>query len=289
MNERANLSEITPGMPVFDALGAAVGPVESSSGEHFRVAGQELPASAIARIAEGAVHLHVARAVIGATSTEQVGATVINERIVPRDEDRVVVPLAEERLAVGKREVEIGEVLIRKRVVREERMVPTVFRREEVEIIRRGPGERWAPGAEFEGASITRIPLQGWEPVMATEAVTTREIIIEKARIAEEGHVTGTIRREHAEVDERYARVRPALEQQFAAGQGQSARSFAEAEPHVRAGFHAGNDPRYAGRDFTEVEPAVRQDYAATNQHDDDAWEHLRQEIRAGYEAARRQ
>lgn len=290
MNERANLDRLTPGMAAFDALGAPVGTVEVVGAGTFRVAGQELPTSAIDRIDTAGVHLHLARTVLGATSTQ----AAVGERSTAWDDDRLVIPLAEERLHVGTREVELGEVLIRKRVVTEEQLVPVTFRREEVEIIRRAPGEDWPPGTPLADAAITRIPLQGWDPVIGTEAVITREVVVEKARVAEDGQITGTIRREHATVDERYAQVRPALEREFhaaqtTAGAGATPRTFAEAEPHYRAGFQAGSDPRYAGRDFAEVESAVRGEYDTAGQHDDDAWARLRQEIRAGYEAVGRQ
>lgn len=285
MNERANLDGLTPGMPVFDALGAAVGPVETIGSETFRVAGQELPASAIARVERDGVYLHLARAVLGAAQAGEGTTAGAGERIV--------IPLAEERISVDTREIALGEVIIRKRVVEEKRMVPTTFRREEVEVVRRGPGENWPLGEMADGAEITRIPIRSWEPIVGTEAFVDREVIIEKARVAEEGQVVGTVRREQVTVDDRYAQARPVLEREFAAAQaatapGTSARDFTEAEPHYRAGFRAGSDPRYAGRDFAEVEPAIRRGYDTTNKYSDDAWARLRQEIRAGYEAARR-
>jgi stress response protein YsnF len=51
--------------------------------------------------------------------------------------ERIVIPLAEERLAVGTRQVDLGEVEIRKRVVEETVMQPVIVRREVVEIVRR--------------------------------------------------------------------------------------------------------------------------------------------------------
>ena len=78
------------------------------------------------------------------------------------------MPLAEERLTVGTRQVQIGEVTIDKRVVEEQVMVPVIVRREEIEIIRRAPGE---PREEIDDPSVVeviRIPLRGEEPVIDT-------------------------------------------------------------------------------------------------------------------------
>lgn len=209
MNERAKLDRLTPGMAAFDALGAPLGTVEAIGAETFRLAGQDVPASAIDRIDGEAVHLHLARASADhasglAAEAREYSAT--GARVVTREDDRIVVPLAEERLAVDTREVELGEVIIRKRVVEEERLVPVIFRREEIEVIRREPGAPWPLDSAPDDATITRIPLQGWEPVVSTEAIVTREVVIEKARVAEDGHATGTIRRERAIVDEQIDR-----------------------------------------------------------------------------------
>jgi uncharacterized protein (TIGR02271 family) len=297
MNERANLDQLKPGMAAFDALGAPLGTVEAIGTTSFQLAGQEVPASAIDRIDGEAVYLHLARAggdresgVVAATASDRFAA---QDQIIYRDEERIVVPLAEERLRVETREVAQGEILIRKRVIEEERLVPVIFRREEVEIVRRGPGEAWPLDLPADDPTITRIPIHGWEPVVGTEAFVTREVVVEKTRVAEEGHATGTVRRERATVDERYAQVRPQLEQEFSVAQravpgGEATRTFAEAEPHYRAGFEVGSDPQYAGRDFSEVESAVQQDYESAGRHGDDGWTRLRQEIRAGFEAARR-
>jgi uncharacterized protein (TIGR02271 family) len=287
MDERAQLAGVGPGMSVFDAQGEPLGPVEALGDGTFRVAGRDLPASAIARVAGGAAHLHLARAVLGAATDRRVVDTS-GERVAAPAGERIVVPLAEERLAIATREVDQGEVLIRKRVIEEERLVPVVHRREEVAIVRREAGEDWPLDLAPDDAAITRIPIRGWEPVVGTEATVARQVVVEKARVAEDGHATGTVRRERATVDERYARARPALEQAFHAAQGRAGRRFAEAEPHVRAGFHAAHDERHAGRAFAAVESAVRQEYDPTNRHDDDAWRRLREEIRIGYEAARR-
>jgi len=279
MSAHVGHDEITPGTPVFDAAGAALGPVESSDATNLYVLDRAIPLSAIARTDPSGIHLHLSRAALHAgAATEQAAAT-----------GRIVVSLAEERLTIDTREVDLGEVIIRKRTIEEERMVPVVFRREEVEIIRREPGESWSPGDTLAAnTEITRIPIRGREAIVGTQAFVAREVVIDKARITEEGHVTGTVRREHVTVEERYAQARPNLEREFIAGRGETDRTFAEAEPQYRAGFNVGSDPRYAGRDFSEIEPAVRQEYGATDQDGGDGWELLRREIRGGFEAARR-
>jgi len=65
----------------------------------------------------------------------------------------LVVPVAEERLAVGTREVNLGEVEIRKRVVEETIMQPVTVRREVVEVVQRD-----AAGREIGAQEIDPTP-----------------------------------------------------------------------------------------------------------------------------------
>jgi hypothetical protein len=90
------------------------------------------------------------------------------------------------------------------------------------------------------------------------------------------------------DVDENWNRDRNAFEEHFGqrrAGMGTAAdtRTFADAEPHYRRGYEAAHDQRYAGRDFADVEPELRRGHTGG-----DSWEHLREEIREGFDRGRR-
>jgi stress response protein YsnF len=93
--------------------------------EALTVGSTRIPRSAVGRIGGWAVHLRAASARADeAAGTAPAGA-------------RLTVPLAEERLAVGTREVDLGEIEIRKRVVEETVMQPVTLRREIVEVVQR--------------------------------------------------------------------------------------------------------------------------------------------------------
>ncbi len=117
-------------------------------------------------------------------------------------DDAIHVPVAEERLAVGKRAVELGEATIRKTVTEEQQTVPVTLVNEEVRVEERDVADRRATGTEdlFKEETI-RVALRGEEAVVAKEAVVTGEVVIEKERVAEEGHVSGTVRKQHVEVE----------------------------------------------------------------------------------------
>ncbi len=75
---------------------------------------------------------------------------------------------------------------------------------------------------------------------------------------------------------------------QSAPGGGSGWQTFADAEPHYRAGFVAGNEPQHRDRDFAAVEPQIRARYGADAEQNGAARAQLRNTIRAGFEAARR-
>ncbi len=120
------------GMPVQDADGQPLGAVEALDTETLRVAGTTFPRSAVARTEGGVVYLAPAGV---APVTASTAPAAMGEAF--GDDGRMVIPIVEERVDVGIREVDFGEIEIRKRMVEETRMVPVTLRREIVEIVRR--------------------------------------------------------------------------------------------------------------------------------------------------------
>lgn len=203
---------IRPGQAVVSSDGAALGTLERFDGAMLHIEGWDIPAAAVARVERGVVYLHLARADF-VTRDETSGQLAAREEIpnthVTSQQEQLVIPLAEERLTVGTREVVVGEVVIRKRIVEEERMVPVVFRREEVEFVRLAPGEALPAGWEADaGTQISRFPLQGWEPTLDKTPVVTREAVVDRSFGTEERQVTDTVRRERLAVEGDHERAR---------------------------------------------------------------------------------
>jgi len=187
MSSTGEPAQIVPGMPVLSRDGMTLGAVERFDGAQLQIPGWAIPVEGIARVAEGVVHLRFRRDEF----RDDVDTTAAQA-------ERLVIPLAEERLAVGTREVMIGEVVIRKRVIEEERMVPVIFRHEEVEFVRLAPGEPLPAGWGADaGTQITRFPLHGWEPTLDKAPVVNREVVVTRTARTDEQDIAATIRREH--------------------------------------------------------------------------------------------
>jgi len=271
-------SQLREGMKVYGANGHdLIGTITRVHGSGFDVAGQHYTLDQVAEMGDG--HVHVRGTGAGETRG---GAGLISGQ----EEDTLRVPVAEERLAVGKRDVDLGEATIRKTVTEEEQTVPVTLVNEEVRVEERAVNERRATGGEdlFKEETI-RVPVRGEEAVVAKEAVVTGEVVIEKDAVSEERQVTDTVRKQHVDVDKAYQEARTGIEQAHTTSAATTGRTFEQAEPNYRTGFTAAHDERYAGREFEDVESDLRTQH--TTSGSDDSWEQLRREVREGWNRAR--
>ncbi|HEY8597852.1 MAG TPA: DUF2382 domain-containing protein [Thermomicrobiales bacterium] len=271
MDQSRNIQE---GMQVYGANDQLLGTVERIHGNGFDVAGQHSPLDVIARVAKNTIYVRSAGMAETGTAAMATGQT----------EGEIRVPVAEERLTVGKREVDLGEVDIRKTVTEEEQTASVTLRRDEVNVREVDTADRPLRAGEdaFEEGTI-RVQLRGEEAVVAKEAVVTGEVVINKETIAQEQQVSGTVRRQHVDVEQAYQEARTGFQQAHTTAGTTTGRSFEQAEPNYRAGFTAAHDERYTGREFEDVEPELRQTHGAGG----DNWEHLRHEVREGWNRAR--
>jgi len=110
-------------------------------------------------------------------------------------QEDVSIPLTEERITVGKRQVESGHVRLRKVVRTEHATVPVELRREEV-IVERVPADRAAaPGEAFQEKVIDMAAMRE-EPVVQKEAYVTGEVRVHKTAETETRNVEGDVRKE---------------------------------------------------------------------------------------------
>lgn len=116
-------------------------------------------------------------------------------------EGDIAVPVSEEELAVGKREVQAGQVRLRKVVNTEHQTVPVELRREEVQI-ERVPADdaTTVPDSAFQEQQID-VPVMREEPVAEKRAHVTGEVRLDKNVATEQRTVEGDVRREDVEVD----------------------------------------------------------------------------------------
>jgi len=183
----ANTNTIREGMQVYGAGDQLIGTVERIEGDGFDVADYHYSRDMVARVAQNRVYVRGTGMARTAAQTAQA--------------DEIRVPVAEERLTVGTRETEIGEIAIRKTVTEEERTVPVTLMHEEVHVEERTVTERPATGDDLFKEQLIRVALRGEEAVITKEAFVTGEVVVEKDQIVEERQITDTVRKQRVDVD----------------------------------------------------------------------------------------
>jgi uncharacterized protein (TIGR02271 family) len=113
--------------------------------------------------------------------------------------------LSEEQLSIGKRQVQAGEVGIRKTVETEHVRETVPVMHEEVTVERHPVTGRSATAADIREDEI-RVPLMREEVVAEKRVVPTEEVVLRKHAVTEERVVEEDVRRERAIVDDAAAR-----------------------------------------------------------------------------------
>jgi uncharacterized protein (TIGR02271 family) len=116
-------------------------------------------------------------------------------------EDRDRLELREEELDVGKRQVQAGEVRVRKDVVTEQRNIEVPVTREEVVIERHPVTGQEVPDDALDEDEEIRIPVMEEEVEVQKRARVREEVSIGKRQVEETRNVSDTVRREEARVE----------------------------------------------------------------------------------------
>ena len=127
------------------------------------------------------------------------------ERRGPRE---ARVTRSEEELDIGKRQVQAGEVEVRKTVETEHVRQPVTRMREEVTVERHAVGGGGQQSRDTEiGEDEIRIPVVEEEVVVEKRPVVKEEIVVKKHAVSDERTVEADVRRERINVDD--SAIRP--------------------------------------------------------------------------------
>jgi len=199
--------------------------------------------------------------------------------------DRVTVPVVEEQLEVGKRQVNRGGVRINTQVV-EEPIQENVRLREERVSVERRPVSRDATDedlADFKEGSI-EIHETVEEPVISKRRRVVEEIVIGRETRERTETISDTVRKTQV-------RVEP-LAGSNGGGDGPDLRGihessarrgerFEQYEPAYRYGSALAGDERYRNAEWSDVEPRARQSWEEQNSG---TWEQFKDAVRSAWE-----
>jgi uncharacterized protein (TIGR02271 family) len=209
----------------------------------------------------------------------------------------VNIPVVEEELQVGTRQVRRGGVRLYTRVT-ERPVEETVRLRDEEVHVERRPVDRPATEADVAAAKegTLEVTETDEEAVARKQARVVEEVVVRKDVQEHTETVRDTVRRTEVEVEPvgaeaaREARGFETYETDFrhhytttfaSGGQGQAYERWA---PGYRYGYELASDPRYAGRDWTALEPEARRGWEAQQKG---TWEEFKDTVRYAWEKVR--
>jgi len=199
------------------------------------------------------------------------------------------IPVIEEELKVGKREVERGSVRVYTHL-REKPVHETVQLREEHVTVERHAVDQpvtQADLAAFKEGSV-EFHEMAEEPVVSKTAHVVEEVVIGKEVSQETASIDDTVRRTDVEVEQLGARGATAKPEEsdfrthWQTAYGQSGGRYEDYDAAYRYGWTMGGSGRYQNYRWEEAEPNLRSDWEA--HHPGSAWDKVKDAVRYGTE-----
>lgn len=215
---------INNGMEVVGSDGAKMGKIVESNTDHFVVQkgfffpeDHYIPTSAITGVEADTVSLNVtadeAMSQNPSWSQPPAGAGTMTDDPDPfpheqdssrthvNDDDNLRVDVAEEELSTTKRQVDRGDVNVRKNVVEEEREIDVPVTEERVNVSRRDVDREVTPGEDAFQEGTVEVPVHGEEVDVQKRARVTEEVDVDKEAVQGTEHVSDSVRHEEVTVD----------------------------------------------------------------------------------------
>ena len=181
-------SQIKEGTSIFDESGQLIGKVERVSGDSFYLNGHSYPFTSITRYDNKGIYL---------ASSNAATATTVGK-------DEIVLPVVEEELAVGKREVERGGVRVTTQVTEQPVETQVNLHEEHVKIDRQAVN-RPVTEADLANAfkeGMIEVTETAEEPVVSKEARVVEEVRVGKTATDRTETVRDTVKKTEVEVQE---------------------------------------------------------------------------------------
>jgi uncharacterized protein (TIGR02271 family) len=191
-------------------------------------------------------------------------------------QEEVTVPVIEEEISIGKREVERGHVRIDSRVKEQPAEASVRLREEKVRVERR-PADRPATDADFATAEqeVVEITETAEEPVISKRARVVEEVVVHKDVTERTETVRGTARHTNVEVKQDepstetkratalqdFTTYEPMFRKHYATAFAGKGAAYTEYEPAYRYGYELHTNERYRGRDWTALEAEAQSDW----------------------------
>lgn len=220
------------------------------------------------------------------TPVEPLGGPVVAGESTMNQNEKRSIPVFEEELMVGKREVIRGG----KRVETFVEEVPAqeqVSLREERVHVQRRPVNRIASLTDFDAFQEGSFEVLETteEPVIAKRARVVEEVIISKELTEHVETVHDTVRRTDVRITEIQADFERDYQERYAAAPNPVASSFRDLRPAYEYGHELAMDEKYQNADWEQLEANARNQWPDKEHRS--TWDEVREAVRYGYERVR--
>lgn len=218
------------------------------------------------------------------TTAPRVTATAATMSSATRNvEEEAAIPIVEEALRVGKREVEKGGVRVHT-YLEEKPVQESVELREENVYVERRPVDRAVDPSTIDAFQerTYEVRERAEEVVTEKQARVVEEVVVGKKVDTRVETVQDTVRRTRVDVEQtgngNYdTRYRSHFDQTY----GTRGYTYDLYQPAYTYGSGLVNEQRFHGRDWTSIEADVRRDWESRNSG---AWEEFKDAVRYGWE-----
>lgn len=193
------------------------------------------------------------------------------------------IPVVQEHVEIGKREVGRRAVRVYSDV-HEEPVERDIELREEKIRVERRPADRLATEADFGAFREGTIELTETreEPVVHKEARVVEEVVVGKDVHTRHETVRDTERRTDVRVEE--TGLDTDFRSDYQTRYGKSGRNYDYYAPGYSFGSQYANESRYQGRDWNTAEPELRRDWESRGHG---TWEDFKDSVRYGWDKVR--
>lgn len=205
--------------------------------------------------------------------------------------DETTIPIVEEDIEIGKREVERDAVHV-KAYVEETPVEKSVnLRSERIDVDRR-PVDRPVSGDAGFVEGELHLTQHEEEPMVRKSARVTEEVHIRKDEQQRQETVRDTVRKQRVEVsnmtDDDWRTYDNRFKQHYQTQYGSTGRDYGYYQNAYRYGYMLGADERYRDMDWNTLESRARQDWERSEYHGDSTWDDIKQAVRNGWESVTR-
>lgn len=212
-----------------------------------------------------------------------------------RDTGTAAIPVVQEQLKIGKREVQRGGVRVYSRVV-ETPVNESIGLREEHVNVERRPVDQPISGADATAFKEQSIEMRetAEEAVVEKSARVVEEVTINKDVTQREQQIHDTVRHTEVEVEQLGGNTARSsmmsdddyYRNHFTSTYGSSGASYDEYAPAYSYGSEMRRNQKYSGRQWDEVESDLRTDWESrsTGSSAGSAWEKMKAAVRQGWD-----